>query len=81
MQYAVPVRDDARSKLAAAVHVDGTTRPQVCYPEDNPIYNRLLSTFGKSFGVGVLLNTSFNASGYPIVATAVEAMVMFARRT
>ncbi|MEO7327581.1 MAG: carbamoyltransferase C-terminal domain-containing protein, partial [Minicystis sp.] len=79
MQFAVPVKKEMEEKVVSALHVDRSTRAQICYPEDNPIYHRLLSTFGKSFGVGVLLNTSFNASGYPIVSTAVEALVMFAR--
>lgn len=79
MQFAVPVKKELEEKVVSALHVDRTTRVQICYPDDNPIYNRLLTTFGKSFGVGTLLNTSFNASGYPIVSTAVEALVMFAR--
>ncbi|MFO0757160.1 MAG: carbamoyltransferase N-terminal domain-containing protein [Byssovorax sp.] len=79
MQFAVPVKKEVEEKVVSALHVDRSTRVQICYPEDNPIYNRLLTTFGKSAGLGALLNTSFNASGYPIVSTAVEAMVMFAR--
>jgi len=79
MQYAVPVRPEARERLAAALHVDGTSRPQVCYPEDNAAYHELLSAFGEKFGLGALLNTSFNPSGYPLVTTPVEAMAMFAR--
>lgn len=79
MQYAVPVVESARAKLAAAVHVDGTTRPQVCYPDDNPSYHDLLVGFGARFGLCALLNTSFNPSGYPMVSTAIEAMAMFAR--
>ncbi len=79
MQYAVPIAEAARPKLAAALHIDGTSRPQVCYPEDNPAYHELLTAFGERFGLGALLNTSFNPSGYPLVSTPVEAMVMFAR--
>lgn len=79
MQYAVPVAEGARGRLAAAMHVDGTSRPQVCYPEDNPAYHALLTAFGERFGLAALLNTSFNPSGYPMVATPVEAMAMFAR--
>lgn len=79
MQYAVPVKPAQYDKVRAALHVDKTTRPQVCSEADNPIYYRLLRAFGQRFGVEVVLNTSFNPSGYPIVATPVEAMVMFAR--
>lgn len=79
MQYAVPVAPSAQTKLRAAIHIDGTTRPQVCYPEDNPTYHQLLGAFGARFGLEALLNTSFNPAGYPIVQTPVEAMAMFAR--
>ena len=79
MQYAVPVREEARPRLAAALHADGTSRPQVCYPEDNANYHQLLVAFGQRFGLGAMLNTSFNPSGYPMVTTPVEAMAMFAR--
>lgn len=79
MQYAVPIVESARPKLAAALHIDGTSRPQVCYPEDNPAYHALLTAFGERFGLAALLNTSFNPSGYPLVTTPVEAMAMFAR--
>lgn len=79
MQYAVPVKPALQAKVRAALHVDNTTRPQVCSESDNPRYNQLLRSFGREFGVEVVLNTSFNPSGYPIVATPVEAMAMFAR--
>jgi carbamoyltransferase len=79
MQYAAPVRQEAHARLSAALHVDGTSRPQVCYPEDNPEFHQLLVAFGERFGLQALLNTSFNPSGYPIVTTPVEAMAMFAR--
>jgi carbamoyltransferase len=79
MQYAVPVRDDAREKLKVALHVDGSTRVQVCSRTENARYHQLLSAFGERFGTSAVLNTSFNASGYPIVTTPVEALTMFAR--
>ncbi len=79
MQYAVPVRPEARAQVRAALHVDDTTRPQVCFPEDNPRFHRLLETLGRSTGLCVVLNTSFNPSGYPIVSTPLEALSMFAR--
>ncbi len=79
MQYAVPVKPEARAQVRAALHVDDTTRPQVCFPEDNPRFHRLLETLGRSTGLSVVLNTSFNPSGYPIVSTPLEALAMFAR--
>jgi len=79
MQYAVPVRPDAYDRVPAAMHVDKTTRVQVCHATDNPRYHRLLTHFGSLYGTSVLLNTSFNPSGYPIVSTPAEALSMFAR--
>ena len=79
MQFAAAVREEAKEKVRAALHVDGTSRPQICWKEENPKYHALLSAFGEHFGKKVLLNTSFNPRGYPIVAAPVEAMAMFAR--
>ncbi len=79
MQFAVPTVESARPKLLGALHIDGTSRPQVVYEKDNPAYHALLTAFGERFGIAALLNTSFNPSGYPMVTTPVEAMVMFAR--
>lgn len=79
MQFAVPVRPEAHAAVRAAIHIDGTTRPQICYPEDNPRYHRLLQAIGALLGHEVVVNTSFNPSGYPIVSTPVEALMMFAR--
>jgi carbamoyltransferase len=79
MQYAVPVKSEVSDRVVAALHIDRTTRAQVCYPSDNPRYHALLKSIGSATGLGVLLNTSFNAGGYPIVSNGVEALVMFAR--
>ena len=79
MQMVANVRDDARDSVRAATHVDGTNRTQVCGADDNPRYHRLLQAFGETSGLGALLNTSFNESGYPIVTTPAEALLMFAR--
>ncbi len=79
MQVAVPVREEARPRLASAVHVDGSTRVQICHADENPAYHALLTEVGERLGLGAVLNTSFNASGYPIVQTPAEALSMFAR--
>lgn len=79
MQYAVPVKPERAEALAGALHVDGTSRVQVCGREENPAYHALLTAYGRASGTAALLNTSFNASGYPIVTNAVEALSMFAR--
>jgi carbamoyltransferase len=77
MQVVCPAREPGR--LRAAVHVDGTTRPQVCSSADNPRYNSLLRAWSAESGVPALLNTSFNGRGYPIVDSPVEALAQFAR--
>ena len=79
MQTIWPVRDSVKKKLRAAVHADGTTRPQVCHREDNPLYWELLTAFGRRNGVAALLNTSFNERSMPIVATSLEALMTFLR--
>jgi carbamoyltransferase len=61
----------------AIVHVDGTVRVQLVNPDVNPLYHRLLRRFEARTGVAVLLNTSFNVKGEPIVCTAVDALRTF----
>lgn len=79
MQTVATVAEDLRPKVAAAIHSDGTTRPQVVGREDAPRYHALLERYGQASGLGALLNTSFNPRGSPIVATPTEALMVFAR--
>jgi carbamoyltransferase len=65
------------SELPAVVHVDGTLRPQTVTKEDNPLYHKLISEFGKLTGTPVLLNSSFNVRGEPIVCTPNQAIKCF----
>lgn len=74
------VRDAARDQLAAVTHVDGTARVQTVREEDNPFLHRLLLLVGELTGVPVLLNTSLNLRGDPIVETPADAMELFVRR-
>jgi carbamoyltransferase len=74
MLYVVPVRDDKRTAIPAVTHVDGSARVQVVHADSNPRYHRLLETFGAATGVPVLLNTSFNVRGEPIVASPADAL-------
>ncbi len=64
-------RDDLRAVLHPA---DDTTRPQTVSADANPRYHRLISEFEKLTGVPVLLNTSFNDHGEPIVNRPIEAI-------
>ena len=66
-------------KIPAVTHVDGTARLQTVSENQNPRYYRLLRAFGEETGVPVLLNTSFNVRGEPIVDTPREAFACFMR--
>lgn len=79
MQMVRRARPEAEARVRGALHVDRTSRLQVCSAADNPRFHRLLSAFAARRGLGALLNTSFNDSGYPIVASPSEALLMFAR--
>jgi carbamoyltransferase len=77
MLYVVDVREDKRHILPAITHVDGTGRLQTVHREVSPRYYHLIDTFGQATGVPVLLNTSFNLRGEPIVNTPQEAFNTF----
>jgi carbamoyltransferase len=71
------VRPGWKDKLPAIVHVDGTARVQTVCLEGNQRLHRLLKEFDAITGVPVLLNTSLNVRGEPIVETPVDAVVCF----
>lgn len=77
MQTVLPVRPGARDGVRGALHVDGTTRPQICAATDNPLFHALLTEVGRTTGLAALLNTSLNLSGLPLCAGAPEALVLF----
>ncbi len=77
MLYIVPVKKDQQENLGAVTHVDGTARPQFVDKNIHPRYYRLIESFGKKTGIAVLLNTSFNLKGEPIVNTTKEALDTF----
>ncbi len=79
MSGVVPVRPEWRSRLAAITHVDGTARVQVLEREMEPRLHALLEAYGERSGIPVLLNTSFNLAGEPIVNTVSEAYSTFRR--
>jgi carbamoyltransferase len=79
MSGVFPVRPEWRARLAAVTHVDGTARVQTVDRETSPRFHALLLAFGRRRGVPVLLNTSFNLAGEPIVARAVEGYSTFRR--
>jgi carbamoyltransferase len=71
------VKPEARSRIAAVVHADGTARPQIVEEDINPLFYRLLCEFGARTGTECLLNTSFNIKGEPIVCHPREAIRCF----
>ncbi|MCZ6572679.1 MAG: carbamoyltransferase [Planctomycetota bacterium] len=77
MILASQVRPEMRDRLGAVVHVDGSARVQTVRREDNPAFHALLEAFGELTGVPVLLNTSFNVRGEPIVETPLDAVDTF----
>jgi len=68
-----------RSDLPAITHVDYSARVQTVHEETNPGYYRLLKAFDEQTGCGVLVNTSFNVRGEPIVCTPEDAYRCFMR--
>jgi len=79
MLYVVNVRDDKKATIPAVTHIDGTGRIQTVFEETSPLYHGLIQRFGRATGVPVLLNTSFNLRGEPIVNTPAEAFSTFQR--
>ena len=74
MLVACRVRDDKVRRLRAVVHVDGSVRPQAVSKTTQPRYWRLLDALERRTGDPVLVNTSFNVAGEPIVNTPQEAI-------
>lgn len=79
MLYVVPVKKEWREKVPAINHADNTARPQLVYKETNSLYHELISAFYKKTGVPLVLNTSFNLKGEPIVNTPENAYSTFQR--
>ncbi len=77
MLYVTNVLEHKRDILPAITHVDGTGRLQTVRKDTNPKYYKLIETFGDATGVPVLLNTSFNLKGEPVVNTPAEAFSSF----
>ena len=77
MLYVTPVRPEKRSLLPAITHVDGSGRLQTVYKDTNPAYHGLIRRFGELTGVPVIMNTSFNLKGEPIVESPAHAFNTF----
>jgi carbamoyltransferase len=79
MLFVTQVREKYRDRLPAITHVDGSARVQVVVRDSAPQFWKLLRQLGNDSGIPVVLNTSFNLRGQPIVRTAREAVATYAR--
>jgi carbamoyltransferase len=77
MSFCPKVREEWREKLAAITHVDFTARVQTVTKEQNEFLYNLLTEFNDKTGIGVLLNTSFNVNGKPILSTYKDAFEIY----
>lgn len=73
MLMVYPVRPEWREKLPAVTHVDGTGRVQTVRREADPLYHALIKAVGRETGVPMVVNTSFNIRGEPVVCTPEQA--------
>lgn len=77
MLFAVDVRPEKREQIPVVVHYDGSSRPQVVHAEHHPRYHAMISAFERRTNVPMVVNTSFNRGGEPIVCNPAEAMRSF----
>jgi len=77
MSYAIPVKEDKRKQIPAVIHVDGTCRLQTVTKEQNPIYYNLIKEFYDQTEIPLILNTSFNLAGQPMVFNPAKAIDVF----
>ena len=77
MLFTLEVKPEKRALVPAVVHVDGTSRPQVVHADQQGTYHRLISSFYDRTEVPLVLNTSFNRRGEPIVCTPEDALSAF----
>jgi len=71
------VRPEWKTKLAAVTHADGTARLQLVHADGDPVFHKLLRQIDARTGLPVVLNTSFNLNGEPIVDTPEDALRTF----
>ncbi|MDD5561006.1 MAG: carbamoyltransferase [Candidatus Omnitrophica bacterium] len=79
MLLATNVKDDKKKAIPAVTHIDGTARVQIVSKSTNPRFWNLISEFENMTGIPVLINTSFNLKGEPIVCSPEDALTDFKR--
>lgn len=77
MLFVLPIKKKVQDKVPAVCHVDGTGRLQTVSRKANPLYYELVSEFKKITGLPMVLNTSFNVRGEPIVCSPEDALKCF----
>lgn len=77
MLQVVKIKEEYIDKVPSVVHVDGTSRIQSVVREKNKLFYDLIKKFGKISGIPMLINTSFNVRGEPIVCTPEDAIKCF----
>jgi carbamoyltransferase len=77
MLFVYDVREHQRERIPAACHSDGTARVQTVARSNNPLYYDTIEAFGRRTGVPLVINTSFNTRGKPIVCTPRDALECF----
>lgn len=77
MLMVYPFKKSVQLKVPAVVHVDGTGRLQTIDEQSNPKYYRLIKSYYQKTGIPLILNTSFNVKGEPIVCTPEDAIKCF----
>ncbi|OGV37090.1 MAG: hypothetical protein A2X48_04570 [Lentisphaerae bacterium GWF2_49_21] len=77
MTFTLMIKPDRQSEIQGVCHVDGSGRLQSVAENENPAYYRLIKEFHKITGVPVVLNTSFNLAGEPIVCSPYDAIRTF----
>ncbi len=77
MTHSFAVNPAWKDRVPEIVHVDGTARPQLVSKETNPRFHRLISEFQRLTGLPVVISTSLNRRGEPVVMTPKDALAMF----
>lgn len=77
MEKVRPIKADKRDVIPAVAHFDGSGRLQTVSKEHNPLFHDLIKAFDELTGVPVVMNTSFNMNGEPIVASPLDAIRTF----
>jgi carbamoyltransferase len=73
------VLEERRAQVPAITHDDGTARVQTVHADAEPVYHQLITAFAQRTGVPLVLNTSYNDNGEPIVETPMHALCTFIR--